>query len=1528
MNASQRAAHRLIVLLLGLSACEQSAPEATIRVGGAAERGAAPVDSGGPATEGAAADDTGIEAQSTAGPRALPLHLLDAPEGLPLVVRGQLSAELAAQLPWCGAAEEGRLLLRGEEGRAALAQLQSQAGLELVRALEGAELEGLDPASCDPAFAELKPGVRSGELGGSRPGAGGARPEAASSADTTPPVGEAVVINSGDATTRTSRISLSIAATDDTAVTRMCISQSPTCTSWITYATTAATSVSGAAGPRTIYVSFRDAAGNTSAPISDTIIYDATAPVDGSLTATAGAGEVAFSWSGFVDPGTGVAEYVLRRATGTTPPGSCTSGAEAYRGAATSTVVSDLTDGTTYAWRLCAIDGAGNVSTGVTTTARPATEYDPPTDGSIILNGGASWTNNSALTVTPSATDPSGVSFICLNESPTICTRWVRMNTRVRTTITRSPGAHTVYAWFRDAMGNTTTTPVSASISYDAAKPTNGTVAIETADATATITATGFADALSGVASYKLMQVRSDRAPSSCSGRAAATSTTGVFNLSGLVNGATYSWRVCAVDAAGNLSSGIAVSGRPAPEYNAPTGGSITINGGDEFTNATRVTVTVSAEDESGLGSVCLSFNDRCTRWLSYAENKSWTMLRGTGTRTVVAYFRDIYGNQTSIPVLDTITLDQTLPVNGTASVETSSGTTLDLSLSGFSDAVSGIASYKVVYSVGLVAPRTCTSGRVGYTGASEAPRVRGLLPDTRYTLRVCAVDGAGNVSSGVTVTGTTASSGDAPAVDEFLINGGDEASFDSLLDLSFVALDADGVEDMCFSDDPAACDDWQPYATTAEWEVEPGFEGELALYAWSRDSIGNESEPVEATIIIDQTAPDDGSIALAQTDDSTVEVSWEGYADYGTGIDHYIVVYTIDDASPASCSSGERAYTGPGTSARIPSLSFGADLQVRVCAVDGAGNISEGVDGQRTVVDGTAPTNGALEIDGGALYTASGTVELSLSADDNSEITEVCVGQALRCTAWQAYEPTLSYELLGGEGEHIVGAWFRDAAGNATTSPVTASIILDQSVPADGTVTVDGFTADTVDLSWADFDDSLSGVASYVVVYQEGLIAPASCEEGEFAWEGAEETVQLTDLVPGERYALRVCAVDAVGNLSAGTTQVVRPLPELDGPVGTIEINEGDEWASALSVSVTGDATDETDVALMCVSADPGDCTDWQAYPGPVTAELASLSGEQTLYAWFEDSWGNQSAAPVSDSIFVDAEAPVEGAFLGAASGDNAADLLWSGFSDDGSGIVAYRVVSAVGVAPASCTEGDLVYEGTDAGTTLTGLLGGHTYGLRLCAEDLAGNVSPGKTLTISTPDTQAPTSPTVVINEDDLYTSSRNVTLSLSASDEGGVTHYCVSNTTTCTTWVAMAETRTWSLLTGTGLRTVYAKFKDAAGNETALVTDTITIETTAPTTSTLTATAEAGLSATFSWTAATDTQSGLAGYKLVYRAGTTYPTSKCTNGTVIYDGPDLSAAQAGLVSAATYSYRLCPYDAAGNFATGTTARVIGTP
>ena len=90
------------------------------------------------------------------------------------------------------------------------------------------------------------------------------------------------------------------------------------------------------------------------------------------------------------------------------------------------------------------------------------------------------------------------------------------------------------------------------------------------------------------------------------------------------------------------------------------------------------------------------------------------------------------------------------------------------------------------------------------------------------------------------------------------------------------------------------------------------------------------------------------------------------------------------------------------------------------------------------------------------------------------------------------------------------------------------------------------------------------------------------------------------------------------------------------------------------------------------------------------------------------------------------------------------------------------------------------------------------------------------------------------VTINGGAQYSSSSNVTLTLSASDANGVTDMRFSNTGNGADWVTVspdAPSASWTLAPGEGTRTVYAQFKDPAGHwgPTTPATDSITVDLT---------------------------------------------------------------------------------------------------
>lgn len=100
---------------------------------------------------------------------------------------------------------------------------------------------------------------------------------------------------------------------------------------------------------------------------------------------------------------------------------------------------------------------------------------------------------------------------------------------------------------------------------------------------------------------------------------------------------------------------------------------------------------------------------------------------------------------------------------------------------------------------------------------------------------------------------------------------------------------------------------------------------------------------------------------------------------------------------------------------------------------------------------------------------------------------------------------------------------------------------------------------------------------------------------------------------------------------------------------------------------------------------------------------------------------------------------------------------------------------------------------------------------------------------------DTTPPTG-SIKINSDAAYSSTTAVTLTLSAQDAGsgmgtGAQMQFSSNNSTWTAAESYAGSKSWTLNSGDGTKTVYVKFKDAAGNWSAAYSDSIILDSTKP-------------------------------------------------------------------------------------------------
>jgi hypothetical protein len=290
---------------------------------------------------------------------------------------------------------------------------------------------------------------------------------------------------------------------------------------------------------------------------------------------------------------------------------------------------------------------------------------------------------------------------------------------------------------------------------------------------------------------------------------------------------------------------------------------------------------------------------------------------------------------------------------------------------------------------------------------------------------------------------------------------------------------------------------------------------------------------------------------------------------------------------------------------------------------------------------------------------------------------------------------------------------------------------------------------------------------------------------------------------------------------------------------------------SGADAVGITGYIISKQSTAPDLSSSDWVSITSQTQYSVSKNSTVGPSDALYSFYGWMKDTAKNISSTSTA-SIYYDTTAPTISSVSinsGDSSTSNTVVNLTISASDSLSGIAAYYA-SETSSAPSATATGWVDVTKTNSlsstvSVTLTspGAAGSYTKTVYLWLKDGAGNVSSSfsDSITLIVDDTTAPTNPSISINSGDTSTSNTIVGLSISASDNIGVTAFYTSETSSTPSssasgWTSVASSTSYSATVsftlsgassaGNHSRTVYVWFKDAAGNVSASASDSITL------------------------------------------------------------------------------------------------------
>jgi hypothetical protein len=816
--------------------------------------------------------------------------------------------------------------------------------------------------------------------------------------------------------------------------------------------------------------------------------------------------------------------------------------------------------------------------------------------------------------------------------------------------------------------------------------------------------------------------------------------------------------------------------------------------------------------------------------WETYADTKAYTLPSGDGLKTIYMQLMDVGGNISSA-ASTSVTLDTVAPSAPVITLSTTEPTTqVTVTIEYPADAVTPYeyqlwGDYRSPYTGPFVltsnrtisayaddaAGNESTSEPVGVTnidttpptgslsfqeGAGTSSAAVTLLPNDggtgatqmqfsddnsawtnwepfsttkaytlpsgegAHTVYMRLQDAVGNISTG-TISASIIVDTTPPTGSMSIQEGSITASATVHLLLSD---EGSGAVQMQFSDDNVAWSGWEAYANTKAYTL-PSGDGLKTIYMQVKDIGGNLSTVVSASVTLDTVAPSAPVITLSTTDPTDqVTVTIDYPADAVTPYEYQI------------WGENRSTYTGP--------FVLTSNHTISAYSRDTAGNESH-TDIGIANIDTTAPS-GTVSFKEGTV-TPSASVTLLLNDGGTGAAQMQFSDDNATWSGWEAYSGSKAYTLPSGDGSKTVYVQLKDEAGNVSAAAISATILLDSTMPAQPILTPSTTDpAQRVSITIAYAGDAVE--TTYQI--NDGAITPYT---GPFV---------LTS-----NATVTAFAKDGAGNVSSAALTVNNI--DTTAPSGTVSFKEGTVTPNASVTLLLNDGG--TGAAQMQFSDDNATWSGWEAYSGSKAYTLPAGDGNKTVYVQLKDAAGNVSAAAISATILLDSTPPAQPTLTPSTTKPAQSVSVTIGYAVD------------VTEATYQINDGAITpYMGPfvlTSNATVTAF-----------AKDGAGNVSTAA-LTVGNIDTLSPTG-TLLINNGATVTNSVYVTLTLNDGSTGAAQMRISVDNSTWSEWEAYNAVKGYTLPSGDGGKTVYVQLQDAAGNTSSMtISSTIQLSTIVP-------------------------------------------------------------------------------------------------